>query len=309
MLSTNLLAALDAGDPSHLHGASASSDRDALQTLLTIYDLHIAPYDRVGDRAELQHHPVVAELKYRYDQWLIDTLDVRLGRRAPEPADVAESMRRIARKCNDGIYDWIATDADWHQLITFLSIEGGPDGGFDDLVALCQVGLRGEPKVVLGANYWDEMGGGDTKAVHTELHRRHVEAMHLEAVPLDRLPIEALFRTALNGLLATNRSLQPEMIGALGLLELQAGPRCRRVVRALERLDAPIDALPFYEEHANTDPRHGKEWLDNAVGPLVEENPDWGPRIVKGARWRADVNDRLFGRLHTMLATRELLSA
>ncbi|MGZ5938088.1 MAG: hypothetical protein ACXWLK_11895, partial [Rhizomicrobium sp.] len=47
-----------------------------------------------------------------------------------------------------------------------------------------------------------------------------------------------------------------------------AGPRCRRVVAALHRLDAPPGAFPFYEEHATADPRHGKDWLDRGVSSL-----------------------------------------
>jgi hypothetical protein len=95
-------------------------------------------------------------------------------------------------------------------------------------------------------------------------------------------------------MLATNRALQPEMIRALGLLEMQAGPRCRRVVSALRRLEAPAGAFPFYEEHASADPRHGKDWLERGVRSLVDATPAWGPRIVRGARWRSDVNRRLF---------------
>ena len=102
----------------------------------------------------------------------------------------------------------------------------------------------------------------------------------------DELPIEALERKALNGYLATNRALQPEMIGSLGMIECQAGPRCRRVVAAMRRLGVPDAALPFYAEHAAADPHHGKDWLDAAVTPLVAEHPDWGPRILTGAWWR-----------------------
>ena len=157
---------------------------------------------------------------------------------------------------------------------------------------------------MLGANYWDEMGRGSLDAVHTELHRRLAVALELPHVPVEELPIEALERSALNGLLATNRALQPEMIGALGLLELQAGPRCRRVVAALDRLDAPSDAFPFYEEHATADPRHGKDWLDRGVSSLTETTPEWGPRIVRGARWRSDVNRRLFAALARTFSAR-----
>mgnify|MGYP002140146630 CR=1 FL=1 len=49
---------------------------------------------------------------------------------------------------------------------------------------------------------------------------------------------------------------------------------------ALDRLDAPTEAAPFYAEHAGTDPRHGKEWLDAALVPLADAHPDWAPRFV-----------------------------
>jgi len=91
------------------------------------------------------------------------------------------------------------------------------------------------------------------------------------------------------------------MLGALGLLELQAGPRCRLVLQAFDRLGAPAGAYPFYVEHAEVDPRHGKDWVEKAVGPLVAERPDWGPRIVKGAWWRSTVNLAFFQALHAHL--------
>jgi pyrroloquinoline quinone (PQQ) biosynthesis protein C len=137
--------------------------------------------------------------------------------------------------------------------------------------------------------------------VHTELHAKMADALGVRSVPVDELPVAALERKALNGYLATNRALQPEMVGSLGLLECQAGPRCRRVVQAMRRLGVPQGALPFYEEHASADPRHGKDWLEGAVAPLVEARPDWGPRIVTGAAWRATVNRRFFAAMEDRL--------
>jgi len=75
---------------------------------------------------------------------------------------------------------------------------------------------------------------------------------------------------------------------------VQAGPRCRLVVKALERLGAPTDAFDFYTEHADVDPRHGNDWVENAVKPLVAAYPSWGRRIVRGAAWRAWTNARFF---------------
>jgi pyrroloquinoline quinone (PQQ) biosynthesis protein C len=116
--------------------------------------------------------------------------------------------------------------------------------------------------------------------------------------------VEALERAALGGLLATNRWLQPEMIGALGMIELQAGPRCRLVVQAFDRVGMPQAAYPFYEVHAEVDPRHGKDWLDNVIEPLSREQPEWRERMVRGAWWRAVTNAGLFDLLGEQLATR-----
>jgi hypothetical protein len=274
--------------------------RDRFLTLLAIYDLHTAPLEQVGDAARLQGHPAVAELKHRLEgEWLaeLELSWVEAGTLS-DSADadrVVKAMRAVAARDRlPTAYRWLAKEASWDELVDFLALEGGPDGGFDDLVAVCQVGLSGSAKLELGKNYWDEMGHGDADGVHTVLHQRMAAALDMPHVPREEQPVEALERAALGGLLATNRWLQPEMLGALGLLELQAGPRCRLVLQAFERLGAPADAYPFYVEHAEVDPVHGKDWMDKAIVPTVIERPDWGPRIVKGAWWRSTVNLTFF---------------
>jgi hypothetical protein len=118
----------------------------------------------------------------------------------------------------------------------------------------------------------------------------------MRPVPRHEQADAALDRSLLGSLLATNRWLQPEMVGALGLIELQAGPRCRKVVRGMERLGASDDALAFYAEHQQADPRHGKDWLDHVITPLSED-PEWAARIVRGARWRSAVNAAFFAEM------------
>jgi hypothetical protein len=291
-----------------LHGAPLSAlldrrprdRRDRFLTLLTIYDLHTAPLSAIGDAARLQHHPLIAELKYGLEaDWLaeLELAWVEAGQLADsaDPDRVVKAMRAVAAHDRlPAAYKWLAKEASWTELVDFLALEGGPDGGFDDLVAVCQVGLSGSAKLELGKNYWDEMGNGDADRVHTVLHERMAAALQMPAVPRAEQPVEALERAALGGLLATNRWLQPEMLGALGLLELQAGPRCRLVLQAFDRLGAPADAYPFYVEHAEVDPIHGRDWMDKAIVPTVAERPEWGPRVVKGAWWRSSVNLAFF---------------
>jgi hypothetical protein len=269
--------------------------RDALVTLLLIHDLHVAPIDRLGPRVHAQHHPAVAVLKRRLEARLLDELDAADRAAAWDlPAGAPAALRALAvADLVPDVYRWVADTAAPHELVEFLALEGGPDAGFDDLVAVCQLGLGGVPKVELARNYWDEMGNGLPGDVHTELHHRLVGALGLPAIPRSEQPLEALERSALGSLLATNRALQPEMVGALGLIELQAGPRCRKVLQGLTRVGAPAGAFPFYEVHADVDPRHGKDWVDHVVAPLAAD-PAWAAGIVRGARWRSLVNARFF---------------
>ncbi|MCW2543503.1 MAG: iron-containing redox enzyme family protein [Frankiales bacterium] len=299
-LDSALDSALDTGELRPLAGTQPADRRDRFLTLLRIYDLHTAPLAVIGERARYQGHPDVAALKTRLEQtWLAELESDQLPL---VEDDCVEAMKSIAiRDRLPAAYRWLAEEADWDQVVEFLALEGGPDGGFDDLVAACQIGLAGSAKLELGKNYWDEMGTGDPDGVHTVLHDRFVEAMGIPRIPREDLPVEALERAALGGLLATNRWLQPELLGALGLIELQAGPRCRLVLKAFDRLGAPADAYPFYVEHAQVDPIHGRDWLEKAIAPTVAEHPEWAPRILRGAWWRARANLAFFERMRREL--------
>jgi hypothetical protein len=290
-------------------GLEAPVDRrDHFLTLLRVYDLRLGDVAALGPAARYANHPAVAALAWELErEWLgeLEALDdPLLG------GGVVAGMRALAARDRlPEAYTWLANDATWPEVVRFLALEGGPDGGFDDLVALCQIGLSGEAKLELARNYWDEMGNGDLPAVHTVLHDRLVAAIGMPRVPLAEQPVEALERAALGGLLATSHWLQPEMLGALGLIELQAGPRCRKVLQAFDRLAAPAEAYPFYVEHAEVDPRHGKGWMDNAVVPTVEAHPEWAGRILRGALWRSRVNAAFFTVLHASFAGAESTAA
>ncbi len=302
-LANRLDAALGAGDLTAVADAHPADRRDRFLTLGLVYDLHRAPLHEVGARARWQHHPAVAAVKHRLEAAWLDELEA-VPLPAVDPPGTAEELSAMAaRDRSPAIYRWIATEAPWDATLRFLALEGGPDDIFDDLVATCQVGLPlGPAKMELAGNYWDEMGNGDLPAVHNVLYQRFVDAVDLPRIPAVEQPVEALERSALLGLLATNRYLQPELVGALGLIELEAGPHCRYVEQGLRRLGAPEGAHEFYSMHAEVDPLHGRGWLDNAVTPLTEQFPEWGGRILRGAVWKSRANQGLFA-----WAERELL--
>ena len=317
-LADALAAALGGDGPAlgALHGRAAANRRDRALTLLSIYDLHTAPLELLGETVRHQGDPAVADLKQRLEATWVADLE-QAWRDTPglgglptadraTPDEAVRALRAVAARDRlPAVYRWLAEQASWPELLQFLALEGGPDGGFDDLVAICQLGLAGSAKLALAKNYWDEMGNGQPDAVHTVLHQQLVAALGLTHQSREQQPLAALERSALSGLLATNRRWQPEMIGALGLLELQAGPRCRLVLQAFDRLNAPAGAYPFYLEHAEVDPVHGLDWTEQAVAPLVAEHPGWGPRIVRGAWWRATVNLAFFQAAQQLTRTTE----
>jgi hypothetical protein len=294
-LSFALMDGPDALDA--LVGAEAADRRDGVLTLLRIHDLHLAPLEDLAGSEQWQHHPAIADLKWRLEISFLDSVYAYDAERNwTLPTDPVRALRMIAQSDRvPAVYDWLATRCSLRQLVRFIELEGGPDGSFDDLVAICQIGLDGDAKLELARNYWDEMGRGHAAQVHTELHRRLRTALGLRMLSRREQPLEALERAALGSLFATNRQLQFEMLGALGLIELQAGPRCRRVSSGLRRVSAPLDSLPFYDEHTATDPLHAKHWLERVIAPLGVRR-DASAKIVQGARWRSTLNARFLER-------------
>lgn len=294
-------------DVAPLRAAEASSDpRSSLLTLAAIHDLGLGPVRPGTALQHLQHHPQVVAVQHRLEQRLLAQVDeeaARLLGAAPTAEDLDDpdaAVAAIRALANDGlvppVYDWVADEAGPAEVRAFLALEGGPDDSFDDLVAIAQVGLDGLPKLEAATNYWDELGEGDATGVHRSLHRDMTEALALPTMARANLPVEALRRTLLCSTLASNRRLQPELLGLLGMIELQAGPRCRRVLRALRRIGAPEAAEPFYAVHAETDPRHGKAWLERVIRPLAAD-PAWGVALVRGARWRWAANAVFFAEI------------
>ena len=76
-LHSRFTAALAAGPQSldALRGEAADGRRDRFLTLLSIYDLHTAPLEVVGQAARHQGHPAVAEVKARLEAAWLDELD------------------------------------------------------------------------------------------------------------------------------------------------------------------------------------------------------------------------------------------
>jgi len=216
-LAGRLAAALAAGPPALEAMSRAALEpldrRDRFVTLLELYDLHTGALPGAGPGVRHLGHPVVAAVKARLEQSWLAELDA-VPPPDDLPGDALAGMRALAARDRlPWAYRWLAREASWAELVHFLAVEGGPDGGVDDLIAVGQVGLSGSAKLELARNYWDEMGRGQAGGVHTDLHADMARAVGMPRIAREELPVEALERVALGGLLATNRWLQPNCSG------------------------------------------------------------------------------------------------
>ena len=238
-------AALSSGDPDQLRACRQvppADERDELLTLLSLHDLALSPLHLLGERATFHGHPATAELQHPLQAATSLGLRRRSHRlRRSVPDGVAGVRRAAALDRVPAVYEWLRDEADWDHLVRFLAIEGGPDAGFDDLVALGQIGIDGVPKLALAENYWDEMGRGRFERVHTELHHRLVDAVDMQRVPAGRAadgrtrPGGAQRRARDQPLAPARAARRTRRARAAGRPSLSSRRRCARATRRVRR--------------------------------------------------------------------------
>ena len=176
--------------------------RDELhRALLLIYQQHMRLPQ--SESPDYQFHPLVCRLMHELEApWERDMIrrarasyDLSLDALPEDPAAFSAWYRATAfghPLYEHDLYGFVACEAERHQLEWFFRMECAGEAAFDDLVALAQVGTRGEVKIEMAANYWDEMGRGRSHAVHTHLFYKLIDGLHLEAPPASELPWQVL---------------------------------------------------------------------------------------------------------------------
>lgn len=201
---------------------------------------------------------------------------------------------------NHPLFAWLAETATEGQMRWFLTQEAAGEAGFDDLVALTQVKLPLGPKLELASNYWDEMGRGQHRGIHTLLLGELVETMRI-APEIDTTVWESLALANALTAMATTRRYAWLSVGALGVVELTAPWRCVHVSAGLKRLGYGQRERLYYDLHSHLDVKHSESWNENALKPLVEEDPRRARFIAEGALIRMRCAERCFDRYAQLL--------
>ncbi len=204
-----------------------------------------------------------------------------------------EALETTGPGQHDPLFDWIADDADIDQMRWFLEQEAAGEAGFDDLVAYTQVKLPTQAKLELARNYWDEMGRGNPKGMHGPMLDATVEALELEP-SIDKSSWESLALANAMTAMATTRRYAWHSVGALGVIELTAPARSAATAKGLRRLGYGPEIRRYFDLHAVLDIKHSAAWNEEALRPLVAEEPRRATAIAEGALVRLLCGARCF---------------
>jgi Iron-containing redox enzyme len=269
------------------------------RALLVLYKQHVQIPP--AGRHAYQFHPFACRMMRELEKpWVADI--IRRVHREPGisleslPSDPKEFARWYQLAAfghplyEHDLYAFLASDATRPQLEWFLRMECAGEAAFDDLVALAQVGTRGEVKMEMASNYWDEMGRGRDHAVHTHLFHQLIDDLGIGAPDASDLPWEVLSGINLMIWSCIHRSNVFRAQGVLGAVELLAPQRCTRVVHGAMRLGIRKKTVVYYGAHAVIDIGHAEGWLAHVVEAQVREFPDSRLGIAEGLIARADAS-------------------
>ena len=85
-------------------------------------------------------------------------------------------------------------------------------------------------------------------------------------------------------------------IGALGVIELTAPQRVRKVSQGMRRLGLNGRMRAYFDLHASLDIAHARSWIREIIQPLVSADPACTQFIAEGALMRLVCGERCFNR-------------
>jgi hypothetical protein len=156
--------------------------------------------------------------------------------------------------------------------------------------------LTGHAKAAFVAVEYDEYGAGQGPRLHQQLFADLLAAAELDSsylAYLDVVPAASLAVVNLMSLFGLHRWLRGAAIGHFAATEITSPPGSRRMVQALQRMEAPAACVAFYQEHVEADAVHEQVVRLDVVGDLLAREPKLQPDVVFGIRAHAVVEDRL----------------
>jgi hypothetical protein len=275
--------------------------RDLQLALAICYELHYRGFGGVDGQWEWD--PGLLALRGRLEETFLDAIRTDVGDVASDAsADDEMAALSVEPVDGDGPSYHLRDHGTWRQMQEYFvqrSVyhlkEGDPHSWLIPR-------LSGAAKAAFVAVEYDEFGAGRADQVHQRLYADLMVAAGLDPTYLtylDVVPAEALSTVNLMSLFGLHRELRAAGIGHFAATEITSPPGSRRLVDALDRMEAPEACARFYREHVEADAVHEQVVRTDVVGELISHEPHLESDVVFGIRAFALVEDRLARHLMT----------
>ncbi len=263
--------------------------------LYVCYELHYRGFAGVDPRWEW--NPELLALRSQLEDVFLDAVRLEIGDiAADEHADAEMDALCVESVDGTGPSYYLRDEGTWEQMQEYFvhrSLYHLKEG---DPHAWVIPRLTGQAKASFVAIEFDEYGGGRGDRVHQQLFADLMDAARLDPSYLgylEAVPAESLAVVNLMSMFGLHRELRGAAIGHFASTEITSPPGSRRLVEALQRMDAPESCVHFYAEHVEADAVHEQVVRVDVVGDVVASEPHLNRDVVFGIRARDFVEDRL----------------
>lgn len=211
------------------------------------------------------------------------------------------------KKINEDIrffVDYLRNEASAEQVAYYICMEEMVDGSFDDLMAITQLGMPMNCKMVAAENYWDEMGNGDFSLVHTTMFKTsssYMRQLIAGKMELEQPPLECLMNGNILLMWAVRREFNVRLIGAMGLVEGSAPVRFGATTAAMERLNLPHEVVAYHKAHISIDTRHSAAWFEHVLEHYSDGGEDVIRELAIGVMIRYNVAIRYYKHMYSAM--------
>ncbi|WP_067562938.1 iron-containing redox enzyme family protein [Nocardia acidivorans] len=255
------------------------------------YELHYHGFEAVDPAWEWD--PELLRLRAELERPFLDALrgDVKGGE------DVREELSRLLIEPIEAadISQYLLQEGDWAQLREYLAQRSIYHHKEGDPHAWAIPRLFGQEKASLVAVEFDEFGGGRGERLHAQLFRDLLTGAGLDngyLHYLDSTPAPMLAVVNMMSLFGLHRRWRGALVGQLANAEITSSPSARRMVEALEKLNAPIECVRFYAEHVEADAVHEQVMRHDVVENLLRHEPALAESVAFGIQATNLLEDR-----------------
>ena len=268
---------------------------DVQLALYLCYELHYRGF--AGVDAGWEWNPGLLYLRGRLEDVFLDDIRRAVGDLEPDTGALAElDTLCIEPVDGSGLSYFLRDEGSWEQMREYFAHRSLYHLKEGDPHAWAIPRLSGQAKASFVAVEFDEFGAGRGARVHQQLFADLLDAADLDSTYLgylDDVPAPTLAVVNLMSLFGLHRRLRGAAVGHFAATEVTSPPGSRRMVQALERLDAPEPCRAFYAEHVEADAVHEQVVRTGVVGDLVAREPELDADVVFGIRAFDVVETRL----------------